>query len=167
VGAKVTALGESFWNVVASACDERVAVLLLERWARGSGQTAWYLVTDRAAIGLVREALSPGSEVLGYPRPDLPVVGLAGDAELRTTAQSLLRATLRPDEVVGLAERDGTPQLDADFFTNAEADELEQWLEDVKGRRVWVGKYPARPEGPDALIAVVPDSDGVIRDHPY
>lgn len=164
---EIRALDDSFWEVVASARGEGAAVLLLERWARGAGQTSWYLLTTRDAIDQVRHALRPGSEVFAYPRPDLPVVGLAGDAELRTRAQSLLRETRRPDEVVGLTERDGTPELDADFFTDAEAEELDEWLEAVRGRRVWLGKYPARPEGSDALIGVVPDFDGVARAHPY
>jgi hypothetical protein len=79
----------------------------------------------------------------------------------------LLRDTERPDEVVGLAERNGTPELDADFFTDAEGAEMEAWFEAVRGRRVWIGKYPPRPEGPEALIAVVPDADGVARAYPY
>jgi hypothetical protein len=166
VAAHVKVLDESFWNLIAAACDDGLAVLLLERWARGAGQTSWYLVADRPAIEEAKAAVRPGSEVLGYQDPDLPVVGLAGDPGLWTTAQSLLRETRRPVEVVGLAERDGTPELDADFFTDAQADELNEWLEAVRGRRVWLGKYPARPEGPDALIAVVPDSDGVARAHP-
>jgi hypothetical protein len=125
------------------------------------------VVTDRADIDQVRQALHQGSEVLGYPRPELPVVGVAGDPELRVAAQALLRDTERPDEVVGLAERDGTPELDADFFTDAEGAEMEAWFEAVRGRRVWIGKYPPRPEGPEALIAVVPDADGVARAYPY
>jgi len=159
-------LDEVFWAAVGDAMRTS-DVLILERWARGAGQTSWFLLRSPEDARIVREALRPGSAVTAYFQPSLPVSGALDDT-LEQAVVALVRSVDYPREgVVALVERDDSPELDPEFIDAAE-DDVHAWAQENRGRRAWAGLYPGRvDDGIAGLTAIVPDADGIVRGHPH
>jgi len=146
---------------VARLLANRPAVVL-ERIARGAGETHWYYCRDASALRAVAVRLRPGSCVSFHfdgrlgPQPFAPA--LVSELE-RIIAED-------GDAVFGLPAADGLT-IDADF-PGGSADLAEVTSSVSLGDVVFCGRFPGRDDdGVDAVALDLPDADGIVRAHPH
>lgn len=153
---------EAVGRVRALLASDGGQLVVLERLARGGGATNWWCVHDALSFNAVWRQLRPGSAVSVYTSE---CVGeLRYFEEGRTRAQRILG---RIGEVcLGLKDADDLA-IEMEFVAGpTELADFEALL--GLESRVFVGEYPPRvDDGVTGVTFVVPDTDGVIRDHPH
>lgn len=136
--------------------------VVLERIARGAGATRWYRLRDFEQLRSLTKRLSPGSSVSFYFDDRVRAQEYGGEVR-----EGILRiAESDGDAVVGTLKADAI-ELDVEFI--AGPSELEEYAESLTpGARVFYGPFPARDnDGEFAVTFDLPDSDGIVRQHPH
>ena len=152
-----------FWALAHSVVDGGKRALVLEKVARGAGQTSWFLLTHTSHVDKAMAASRGGSALLLYIDPQFAIEGSASP-DLLSAVQGLLTAIRVPDQaLVALAPRPDSPVCEYDFPTSL--GDVREWFDDRPGTRVLLRKYPALDE--EDAEAIVPDADGVARAYPH
>jgi hypothetical protein len=140
-------------------CREASAVVL-ERIARGGGETRWYLITTPADLSEVIELLRPGSAVSFY------FDGRIAESDPTSAKDEILAIAARDINAVVAAYGD-EPELRVDFVSGA-ADLADFVAELCPDERFLFGPFPGRDnDGFAAVTLDLPDPDGVVRPHPH
>jgi hypothetical protein len=144
---------------VSQLLDKRSAIVL-ERLARGGGGTHWYYVTSPDRLADLSAELRPGSFVSFYFDDRIT----EGDP---VTTRDLIAAIATLDGDAVVAAFDGDLELRIDLPAGkADLDDFLAALE--PGDRFLYGAFPAAEnDGRNAVSLVLPDADGVVREHPY
>lgn len=157
--------GDAFWAEVRDRTASITPVLLLERWARGAGMRSWYLLQGPADIALARRLARSGAGLTAYFSISFLKIA-TGEPDRWSRAAALLDELGPNDELLAFARRQQELTLEVAYISSA--DDLSGWLMSEASTEIWLCRYPDWPsDGPGALTAVVPDDDGVVRDHPY
>lgn len=150
---------EQFWaevELLATRTDGELP--LLEMWAYNTWR--WHLVTPGTGIARVRAALKPRALVTAFIGAPLAVSD-SGMAEIAEQARLLLDADSSVAGVTCLIENRDTGQLRHHYLLDD--DDLSAWL-DAARNADRCGVYPADAvDQPGALVAVLPDEDGIVR----
>lgn len=135
--------------------------VILERIARGAGTTCWYLCPDAAHIDTIAERLHAGSLVSFYF--DNRITQRFDSPQCRIDIEKTIVET--SDCVVGVLNQDG---VEIEMFHYASTHDFDGQIEFTSSRQVFYGKYPGRDNDMiNAITFRLPDSDGVVRKHPY
>jgi hypothetical protein len=137
-------------------------VVVLERLARSAGSTNWYVIRADTQLDDLAAKVSPGSSISLYF--DRRVAHHPYDEE---RVREILEIARRDrDAVVGRLSPDGMT-LEVDFVSNREElDEFTQWLS--PGEDIYFGAFPGRDDdGVNSVTIDLPDTDGVVRQHPH
>lgn len=135
-------------------------IVVLERIARGGGNTRWYLAKDQHDVRRAFALLNPGSRVTFYFAGPLHVEPVSD-----TVIGEMFAAVGVTDEIV-IAAPDSDPlALDAEFVWGPS--ELTEYLMQPhsSGDVMW-GPFPGVDE-PDAITVRLVDADGILRRHPH
>ncbi|MGE3167175.1 MAG: hypothetical protein AB7O52_19895 [Planctomycetota bacterium] len=138
------------------------SAVVLERIARGGGATSWYYCSDETALSQVEARLSPGSVVSFYFDDRIKRGQYTHDLN-----EAVLRVLERdPDCVVGGL---GSDQVEIDVCYVTGQEDLDEFVASLPDDAIlFHGAVPARDsDGVQAITVVIPDADGVIRDHPH
>lgn len=135
--------------------------VVMERIARGGGATRWFFLQSNIAVDQLCGRLSPGS-----------VVSFYFDGRLRRAkfndevAGHILDLVVQHgDAVVGSLSED---ELEIVVEIVAGPNELSEVSPELAGREVFFGATPGRDnDGLRAITLTLPDSDGVVREHPH
>ena len=140
----------------------RGGTVVLERPRYGGGTTLWYYCQSPSQLADIERALSPGSVVSFYF--DDRIRHASYSPELRSTLEGIIIST--GDVVLGHLQEDGL-HLEVEFVDNPL--ELEESLASLGiGARLFYGPFPARDDdGVHAVTVVLPDEDGIVRQHPH
>jgi len=140
----------------------RTGVIVLERIARGGGETRWYLVHSTSQLDVLIPLLSPGSVVSFYF--DGRVGPIRYGPDLHNTIMTIIEET--GDGVVGLL---GSDSMTLEMESIAGPTDLAEFTATLGAdSTVFVGAFPARDnDGSRAVTVILPDADGVIREHPH
>jgi hypothetical protein len=140
----------------------RRPAVVLERIARGGGETRWYSVTNEDRLEALATRLSPGSSVSFYFDDRIEQRDLNDEAD--DAILDLIR--VHGEAVVGVLSPDGLT-IEIEFVSDV--GELSEFLgardSDV---HLFVGVFPERDDDdPGAISIDLPDRDGVVRRHPH
>lgn len=137
-------------------------VIVLERLARGGGATNWWLAPDEKCLDAISDRLQPGSAVSVYTAEYLREMPYFDEG--RREARRVLADV--GEVCLGLRAATGCG-VDMEFVAGAgELAEFEATL--GFDSRVVVGEFPPRvDDGRTGVTWIVPDADGVVRDHPH
>lgn len=160
------AADDSYWTHVRDRTAKATApALLLERWARGAGRRSWYVLNEAEDVTAVRRIVRAGAGLTAYFEIDF-LVSPAAEPDRLARVSALVDSLGPNDELLAFARDGQETELDVEYVSDV--DELSHWLEGLSNSEVWFCPYPDWPEdGPSALTAVVPDDDGLVRNHPY
>ncbi|MFE7707252.1 hypothetical protein ACFU6I_15900 [Streptomyces sp. NPDC057486] len=150
---------EVIGNLIDSSEHEAIA---LERVARAAGRTNWFSCRISVDFSELTRRFLPGSCVSVYL--DGRIAWHRYDESVR---ESIIRiAAEEHDCVVGVRGVDQF-SIEVDFIGGpAELDVYEQTLGNLS--KVYYGSFPGRDDdGLNAVTLIVPDADGIRRDHPY
>lgn len=138
------------------------SAVVLERIARGGGDTRWYCCDNVAALASVRDRFSPGS-VVSFYFDDRMKRCLARDLPLDEIDAIIAR---EGECIVGRVGHDGIEIEAQVIYTSAE---IPVEFPDMRdGERLVYGPFPARNcDGWNAITFILPDDDGVFRAHPH
>lgn len=137
-------------------------VVVLERIARGGGETRWYHFQRSASLSNISALLSPGSAVSFY----------FGDRITRGAFDAAIQKELaaichRAKEAFVAAELPSGPVLTT-YFVAGEKDIADLDDDIPPGTTVYFGEYPGREnDGTVAVFLLLPDQDGIVRPHPH
>jgi hypothetical protein len=134
--------------------------VVLERVARGGGETRWFYCRTVAEIEQILPRLRPGSRV-----------GFFFDDRLRrapfsdSVEEELWSMATEAGEVLLGTERQGDPELDMVLL---DPSDFSEHLAEVRaGEVVFYGLFPAiEDDGVSAVSFIPPDQDGVVRPQP-
>src|SRR4051812_9151018 len=152
---------QSFWDRARAAVAQGRRLLIYETWARGGGQTSWFLIDRPSDLEASVAAIQPGSHVFLYVDPVFDVETSAGGAVGSGVDRLLRELEIPSDALLALAPRSGSPECDAEFPVSKE--EFEEWLAGREGSSILVRRYPRL--GEDDGETITPDADGVVREH--
>lgn len=163
-----TSFDRAVWRVLAERqIEEGVAaasctVVILERHARAAGSVAWFRCSSPASLRDVVNEFRPGSCVSFYLDGQISIQRAGPD--LRESLLSILHRT--GAVLVGLEEVDG---IHIAMHIPVGDEELDETLSTLgEDSIVYVGPYPGRDDdGRRAITLLIPDSDGVVRQHPH
>jgi hypothetical protein len=143
---------------------EKNDVIVLERIAAGAGRTCWYFVSKESDLSGLVGHLSPGSFISFYFDKRFERVRYNSRAR-----RAIERICVRHKEAVVAVRESGGAKLKVFFVAGLEdLDDLEREGDLLTGVEIFIGVYPgADNSGTDAVSLTLPDSDGVVRDHPY
>jgi hypothetical protein len=136
-------------------------VVVLERIARGAGDTNWFFIRSREEMGQVVETLRGGSCVSFYFADQLHV-----EVDSEAARGRMFEVITHEGElVIGYPSASG-PQLEMEIINGP--GELGSYLvmRPEGGLVVW-GEWPGRDNDGDAITVTLVDKDGVLRPHPY
>jgi hypothetical protein len=153
-----------FRDHVSGRLAEMLAVrpaVVLERVARGGGATNWFYVTSPGQLGELAARFRPGSSVSFYFDDRIKCTMV--DDEFIDDVLDIVVAD--GEAVVGFLAGDGL-ELDVDFVAGL-GDLTEMLGARGSGTVAFVGAFPARDDGVDAVTFDLPDADGVVRRHPH
>ena len=143
-------------------CLRRRPAVVLERVARGGGETRWFFLVGAGELPSLSARLSPGSAVSFYFDDRIRRWAAVDDAAVAAVLDVVHASG---EAVVGLLMPDGVT-LDVEFVSG-----LGDLSDFVAGRtpgELFVGSYPARDDdGIHAVTLILPDRDGVVRCHPH
>jgi hypothetical protein len=136
--------------------------IVLERIARGAGETQWYHCPDHAHLGAITTELRPGSVVSFYF--DDRIAHRHYTPQLHQQMLDTIAHTR--DVVVGQLALDGL-HIEVDYIgTPGDLDEYTQTL--GTHSQIYVGAFPARDnDDTNAVTLTLPDLDGITRAHPH
>ncbi len=137
-------------------------VVVLERIARGGGETRWFFIESTPELDVLIERLAPGSVVTFYF--DGRIARIHADARLTEELLSTIEDT--GDVMVGLL---GPDSCTIEMESIGGPLGLAEFMETLgTASTIFAGPFPARDnDGENAVTVAVPDADGVIRDHPH
>src|SRR5262245_35327254 len=148
-------------QVAALLAQAPAGAVVLERIARGGGQTNWYVCRTQAQLAAILAELSPGACVSFY---------LDGRIGYRTWSPRLHQEILRiirqtGDCVIGQVLDD--IHLEVDFIAGPR--DLQDYAATLgSASQLYIGPFPGRDnDGRRAITVILPDADGVVRAHPY
>jgi hypothetical protein len=148
-------------DLVARLASLRGPVVVLERIARGGGETRWYLGKTSEECRRIYRLLGPGSRVTFYFTGPLRVEPL-GDGVI-----GAMFAAIGEDReiVVGVPNDDDPVSLAVELLSGPS--ELTEFLTQPQssGDLAW-GPYPDVDE-PESETLVLVDRDGIFRPHPH
>lgn len=158
--------------LVGAGIDRRLRhqpAVVLERIARGGGCTYWYYCRDLVHLAALKAHLNPGSRVSFYFDNRIRM-GKDTD-ECKSKIANLI--TDSPEVVIGPLEVDvhcpkkcGLRDLHIEMQAVTHLNDLD--LEFTSSRILFFGEYPApENDGEGAVTIVLPDADGIVRDHPH
>ena len=137
------------------------AAVVLERVARGGGETRWYYCTDVRTLDTIATELRPGSAVSFFfdDRIRSNVLGPEVQLEVENIMETAGEAT------VGIL-RDNM-HIDVAFVS--EWSEVEDCFRGAESAaRMFYGEFPTSDnDGVRAVTLIIPDLDGVVRNHPH
>lgn len=141
---------------------QRASAVVLERIARGGGETRWYCCENVAALACIRDRSRPGS-VVSFYFDDRMKRCLARDLPLDEIDAIIAREGAC---VVGRIGHDG---IDIEAFDLCSSTEIAAEFPDLRDdERLVYGPFPARShDGRNAITFILPDDDGVFRAHPH
>jgi hypothetical protein len=136
-------------------------VVVLERIARGAGDTNWFFIRSREEVEQVAETLHGGSCVSFYFADQLHVE--IDSEEARGRMFDVI--THKGELVIGYPSA-SRPQLEMRIISGP--GELGSYLvsQPEGGLVVW-GEWPGRDNDADAITLNLVDKDGVLRPHPH
>jgi hypothetical protein len=137
-------------------------VVILERIARGGGQTRWYVVHDATELSDVVEQLRPGSRVSFYADGRVKHGPFTDEVEVE-----LSDIIVREHGAILGWQLPGTTELTMEFPGHpAEVSELV--VDALAQSEVFYGAFPAPDnDGVNAITVDLPDHDGIVRRHPH
>ena len=140
----------------------RDAAIILERVARGGGETHWFVCKSAADLDAIVRRLRPGSALTFYFDNRLRIES-AGDSLSTRIAEEFHR---HRNCVVGLVS-DGELEVAVEFLETPE--ELQECVRSMQvGTNVFYGAFPRWDDDYDNAITVyLPDEDGITRRHPH
>lgn len=135
--------------------------VVLQRIARGAGQTDWFYCGGVADLDRVIGRLRPGSKVSFYFNEQIRRCRYS--EQTRMEIENVIAAT--GECVVGALGDDGIT-MERDFVCSTE--ELVEFVDEHSTSEWWFyGAFPGWDnDGRDAVTLTLPDRDGVVRDHP-
>jgi hypothetical protein len=132
------------------------AAVVVERIARGAGMTYWYYCGDAADLDQIELLLHPGSQL----------IFMFDDRIKRTRYSAELRNALEGKPMyigIPLANKVVLDMRDCDLD---ELDENELAYE--AAREVFYGEFPMPlNDGDKQVELLLPDEDGIVRNHPH
>ena len=136
--------------------------IVLERLARGGGATNWYYCRNERSLDQIEERLRPGSVVSFYF--DDRIGKLWHFEEVCSRVDEVVAAV--GECVVGVLANDEIG-IEVGFVSGR--DDLSEFLNGLPSSSpFFVGEFPARDnDGKDAATILLPDADGVVREHPH
>lgn len=146
---------------VAALLAKQPAVVL-ERIARGGGETRWYYCANASRMAELAGLLSPGSLVSFYFGDQIRYEAL--DAEVTRRVDEAIGTTR--EAVVGVLDRDGV-RINMEVVSGP--NEFAEYASAMSASsRVFYGAFPGREnDGRRAVTVTLPDADGVTREHPH
>jgi len=156
------AVRQSLMKTSVEDCLSRHAALVLERIAMGGGETRWYFCVDTEQLARLEGLLRPGSAVSFYF--DDRIRSDVDSSQVRKYVENLLN--VERELIVGALTND---LLHVDVMLVSDMSECEEFLrEHSSSTRFFCGLFPARDNyGVNSILVVLPDSDGIVRAHPY
>lgn len=141
---------------------EVAAAVVLERVARGAGETSWYFCASKDDLAYVVDAFRPGS-VVSFYFDDRMKLSTFGDLPRHCIDEI---ASRDGDCVVGMIKENG---IDIDVGFVASSMSLDEDFEVHSTDSMFIyGAFPARDcDGYAAVTFVLPDEDGIFRPHPH
>ena len=141
---------------------QHAGAVVLERIARGGGDTRWYCCDNVAALASIRGRFSPGS-VVSFHFDDRMKCCVARDLPLDEIDAIIARDG---ECIVGRVGHDG---IDIEAFDLCSSTEIAEEFPDLRDdERLVYGPFPARScDGWNAITFILPDDDGVFRAHPH
>lgn len=150
--------------LVEAAVHQRLrdrAAVVLERIARGGGATRWYYCPDGMTLDSLEADFRPGSKVSFYF--DDRILRVPFSQELRKDIEIIV--SRYGEAVVGVA-REHDSLIDVEFV--AGPTDLAEVMDVAIPAVMFIGTFPAPDnDGTAAITVTLPDSDGVVRDHPH
>lgn len=137
------------------------SAIVLERIARGAGETRWYWVRSDDDLDRLCALLSPGSSVSFYFDDRIRLAALDDGV-----VQILDVVADAGDAVLGKLGNDGL-EIVVDFVAGpGDLSEFKSELATLQP--VFFGAFPGRDnDGRNAITLSLPDIDGVVRMHPH
>jgi hypothetical protein len=141
---------------------KRNPAIVLERVARGGGATNWFYCVDQRGLEVIQQRLLPGSCVSFYFDDRIQQADWSAQLE-----GSVERVIERAGECVIGALGPDLVSIEVDFITS-----LKEWQEFISEfgtpRKLFFGEFPGRDnDGTDAITMMLPDADGIFRQHPH
>ena len=148
------------WGVVHRL--QHAGAVVLERIARGGGDTRWYCCDNVAALTSIRDRFSPGS-VVSFHFDDGMKRCLVCDLPMDEIDAIIAR---EGECIVGRIGHDG---IDIETQVICASAEIPAEFPDLRdGERLVYGPFPAPSnDGVNAITFILPDDDGVFRAHPH
>jgi hypothetical protein len=138
------------------------AIVVLERLARGGGATRWYVADDTSQLRDVVSRLRPGSCVSFYRDGRIKRAPFGDEVEVE-----LMEDIVRDGDALLGWRIPGIPELAMEVVSGP-MDMSELAVEATAQSEVFYGAVPGRDnDGVNAITLVLPDADGVRRDHPH
>jgi hypothetical protein len=136
--------------------------IVLERIARGAGQTKWYYLRRASGLQTIEILLSPRSIVSFYFARQFLVVTYSDN--LRKEIDGIIFRTR--DCVVAFLDGEGSTLV---TDTVASIHDLEEFVSNIPpDTMLYYGEFPGRDnDGVRAITITIPDRDGVTRAHPH
>ena len=136
------------------------SAVVLERVARGAGETRWYVAEEPSDLPAISLQLGPGSRVSFYFDDRLRFRPWGSDF-----VDEFLRVG-QPEAVVG-RRTDDPVRLEVDFPGGLAA--LTDFVGPApEGDLLLLGAFPAADnDGESAVTITLRDRDGVVREHPH
>jgi hypothetical protein len=136
--------------------------IVLERIARGGGETRWYRCAGTSSLDDVCGRLTPGSRVSFYF--DERIQAAPFTAEVGRAMMEVIART--GDVVAGRLMPDGV-RIEVEFLTGP--NDLAEWVAGLAPNEVvYFGPVPAADDdGESCMTITLPDADGVVRNHPH
>jgi len=157
---------KEFLTTLKDWLDNQPEIMVLIRYSRAGGNKSFEFYTSFDALSKRLRRLSPGTNVIAYSKPQLPIRGVVDDSFINKCLLDI------PDGkeflVVETVQRTAGPHS---WFHEEEGEtheELRETLESSRGMPVAVGEFPPWPDGTrDVISGFVPDEDGVARTGVY
>jgi hypothetical protein len=138
------------------------SAVVLERIARGGGATRWYYCADAGALEAIAGELRPGSAVSFFFDDRIRSDVLSPDVRLQI--ENMMEAV--GETTVGILRTDNV-HIDVAFVSDWS--EVEDCFPTVDpAARIFYGEFPGRDnDGLHAVTLILPDRDGIVRNHPH
>lgn len=136
--------------------------IILERIARGGGETHWFYCGNREALSVISSRLRPGSLVSFYFDNRIRRGRSIRDA--REAVEALLGS--HGEAVIGYLDDDGVTIRMSIVVSVSDLRETVDEFGDPHD--VFWGQFPSSANDQEnAITLVLPDVDGVVRSHPH
>jgi hypothetical protein len=161
-----SAADKEFLKTIEHWLESQPELLILVRYSRAAGNKDFEFYSSFESLVERLRRLPPETCVTVFRTPQLPLRGVVDDDFIKKCLSSM------PDgseyAVVDTVPITSGRFSSLNFSAGESHDELTADLENSRGRRVAVGKYPPwQEETRDAISAYVPAQDGKVRPGVY